>query len=157
SADHEPSVYGQPVTFTVDVTAKSPGAGTPTGSSVTLYDGSLTGTKLGDATLVSPGVYSLSNVSSLSVASVPPHTIVVDYGGDNHFLADNTQSGTHVVNKADTKTVLSPTTVSKLPGESFDLVAMVQPVNPPSSAPGQKPSTTVTFTFDNGGGVRQAT
>src|SRR5262249_47142581 len=149
AADSEPSVYGQPVTFTVDVTAKSPGAGTPTGT-VTLYDGSLTGTKLGVATPAGSGVYTLANVSSLSVAN---HTIVVDYGGDVHFLADGTQSGRHVVNKAGTTTVLSPTSVSTLPGESFDLVAMVQPRNPPSSAPVQKPSTTVTFTFDNGGGT----
>ncbi len=76
SSSTNPSVYGQPVTFTATVAAASPGGGTPTGM-VTFYDGKK---KLGTATL-SDGVASFET-SSLSVGT---HSITAVYGGDTDF------------------------------------------------------------------------
>ena len=71
-----PSVFGQSVTFTAQVSAVSPGAGTPTGT-VTFKDGSTT---LGTGSL-SAGTASFTT-AALAVGS---HSITAVYGGDTHF------------------------------------------------------------------------
>src|SRR5439155_97659 len=63
----QPSVFGQPVTFTATMAAKSPGAGTPTGT-VTFKDGSST---LGTGTLNSSG----QAMFTTSTLAVGPHSI----------------------------------------------------------------------------------
>jgi hypothetical protein len=72
----DPSVSGKAVTFTAQVTAVSPGAGTPTGT-VTFKNGATT---LGTGTL-SGGVATYTT-STLVAGS---HSITVVYGGDTHF------------------------------------------------------------------------
>ena len=71
-----PSVFGQSVTFTAQVSAVSPGAGTPTGT-VTFKDGSTT---LGTGSL-SAGTANFTT-AALAVGS---HSITAVYGGDTHF------------------------------------------------------------------------
>jgi hypothetical protein len=73
-----PSVPGQPVTFTATLSAVAPGAGTPTGT-VTFKDGA---TMLGTATLA--GGTAAFTTSALLEGS---HSITASYGGDGSFLA----------------------------------------------------------------------
>ena len=77
-----PGVFGQAATFTVQVTAVAPGAGTPTGTT-SFYDGN---------TLLGSG--SLEIVNGLDEATftttgldVGNHTITAVYEGDGNFLA----------------------------------------------------------------------
>jgi Tfp pilus assembly protein PilV len=92
-----PSVWGQPVTFTATVAAASPGAGTPTGT-VTFYDGSTT---LGTGTL-SGGVATYTT----SVLAIGTHSITAVYGGDTNFTGSTSSVLSQVVNQA-TLSVLS--------------------------------------------------
>jgi Bacterial Ig-like domain (group 3) len=73
------SILGQSVTFTAQVSAVSPGAGTPTGS-VEFFDGT---TDLGPATLFGGA----ANIST-SALTVGSHSITAEYSGDNaNYLA----------------------------------------------------------------------
>ncbi|MFN6053746.1 MAG: Ig-like domain repeat protein, partial [Planctomycetia bacterium] len=87
SASPNPSVFGQPVAFTVTVAPVSPGSGTPTGS-VSFFDGA---TLLGTRTL-SSGSASFST-GSLSVAS---HSITAVYAGDSSFTGSTSSATTQV-------------------------------------------------------------
>src|SRR5439155_702363 len=90
SSVHPWSVFGQPVTFTATVTAKSPGAGTPTGT-VTFKDGSIT---LGTGTLNGSGQATFTT-STLAVGS---HSITASYGGDASFNGSTSHPLTQTVN-----------------------------------------------------------
>ncbi len=98
-----PSVFGQPVTFTATVSAVAPGVGTPTGT-VTFLDG---GSPIGTGTL-SGGIATFTT-SALAVGN---HTITTSYGGDGNFngstgsLTGNPQ----VVNKDNTTTTITANT-----------------------------------------------
>jgi len=72
------------------VTAKSPGAGTPTGT-VTFKDGSST---LGTGTLDSSG-QAMFTTSTLTVGS---HSITASYGGDTTFKEGTSPKFTQTVN-----------------------------------------------------------
>ncbi len=72
-----PSTSGATVTFTATVTAKAPGAGTPTGT-VTFKDGSTT---LGTGTLNS----SKKATFATSTLAEGTHSITAVYGGDSNF------------------------------------------------------------------------
>src|SRR5439155_1181965 len=85
----QPSVFGQPVTFTATVAAKSPGAGTPTGT-VTFKDGSST---LGTGTLNSSG----QAMFTTSTLAVGPHSITASYGGDATFKESTSPKFTQTV------------------------------------------------------------
>src|SRR5207248_42379 len=85
-----PSVFGQPVTFTATVMAKSPGAGTPTGA-VTFKDGPST---LGTGTL--DGSHQATfTTSALAVGS---RSITAFYGGDANFNRGTSPKFTQTVN-----------------------------------------------------------
>ncbi len=70
-----PSVFGQAVTFTADVTANSPGSGTPTGTVTFDIDGNPTTENLsgGQATLAT------------STLTVGTHDVTATYNGDPNF------------------------------------------------------------------------
>lgn len=74
----DPSVYGQPVTFTATLTADAPGVGTPTGT-VSFMEGSTT---LATESLDSSAAASFST-SALAVGSA---TVTAVYSGDGDFL-----------------------------------------------------------------------
>src|SRR5206468_4232089 len=92
----QPSVFGQPVTFTATVAAKSPGAGTPTGT-VTFKDGSST---LGTGTLNSSG----QAMFTTSTLAVGPHSITASYGGDATFSGSTSSPLTQTVKRARART-----------------------------------------------------
>ncbi len=130
-----PSVFGQPITLTATVQPTSPGGGTPTGT-VTFED-TTTSTSLGSATLNGTGVATLSNVSSLSIAT---HTITATYAGDTNFATSN-GSVTQTVGKAGTTTTVTSSANPAVNGQSVTFTATVTPTSPGAGTP----TGTVTF------------
>jgi hypothetical protein len=139
-----PSVFGQPVTFTA--TVATAGAGTPTGN-VQFFDGA---TPIGSpVALNGSGIASLI-VSNLSVAS---HTISVQYAGSTGACTGtfNSSSGSlignpQVVNKANTTTgVTSNQTNPVGTGVPVTFTATVSPVAPGAG------TRTGTVTFNRNG------
>jgi hypothetical protein len=96
-----PSVFQQSVTFTVTVASTPPSSCTPTGGTVTLYDGpnSIGSTALTNGT----ATFVFSGASSLSVGV---HSIIASYAGDANFNSSNgglSPSPTQTVNPAITQ------------------------------------------------------
>ena len=97
-----PSVFGQPVSFTATIDPVAPGAGTPTGT----VQFSIDGVAFGAPVALSGGLATSSALSSLAVAG---HTVTAVYNGDSNFSgSDNTASPlTQTVNPADTTTAVA--------------------------------------------------
>ena len=130
-----PSVFGQPVTFTATVTANPPGSGTPTGT-VTFFDnGTLFDTKV----LVAG--HAGSTTASLSVGI---HSITVAYGGDGNFNASTSAPLAQTVLKAATVTMLTSSQNPSTFGQAVTFTATVSVVPPGAGAP------TGTVTFRDG-------
>ncbi len=125
SADPNPSVFGQSVTFTATVSVVSPGSGTPTGG-VTFYYGSIV---IGSGTLSGGTV-----TCPYDQLPVGADVITATYSGDSNF---NGSSGTttQTVNKADTSTSLSSDTNPSVFGQSVTFTATVSVVSPGSGTP----------------------
>jgi hypothetical protein len=79
SSSANPSVFGQPVTFTATVSPVNPAIGTPTGT----VQFKTNGMNFGSAASLSGG----SATSDALPATLPPgtYTVTVDYGGDGNF------------------------------------------------------------------------
>jgi len=137
-SSHNPSVFGQSVTFTATVAAVAPGSGTPTGT-VTFKNG---GTVLSSGTLVSGKV-------TFSTAALAPgaHSITVSYNGSTDFNTSTSGVLAQTVNKATTKTTLVSSHNPSVFGQSVTFTATVAAVAPGSGTP------TGTVTFKNGGTV----
>jgi uncharacterized repeat protein (TIGR01451 family) len=138
-----PSVLGQPVTFTATVSAVPPAAGTPTGI-MTFLDG---GNSIGTAPV--GGGVAIFTTSALAVGN---HTITTVYSGDGNF---NASSGSlignpQVVNKANTTTTVTSSSNPSVFGQPVTFTATVS-----SAAPGT-PTGTVTF-LDGGNSIGTAT
>jgi hypothetical protein len=134
-----PSVFGQPVTFTATVVASGGGAGTPSGS-VTLSDG---GNSLGTATLNQGKV-------SLTVTSLTPgsHTNSASYTGDVNFLPSSASGAagvTQVVGQSSTVTILSSSANPSVYGQVVKFSAAVTP----AGGGGGIPSGTLMFNDGN--------
>ncbi|MGH9125538.1 MAG: Ig-like domain repeat protein [Acidimicrobiales bacterium] len=140
SSDHNPSVFGQPVTLSATVTVNSPGSGTPTGM-VSFLDGA---SPLGSCTLMS-GSCSLSPVSSFSVTT---HSITATYGSDPNFLGSTSAMFSQVVKKAPTTTTLTANPSGSAGfGGPVTFTATVAPA-PPSTNPPAQPTGNVQFLVD---------
>ena len=123
-----PSVFGQPVTFTATVTSA---AGTPTGNVTFAADGTPLGTVAlagGQATVTTSGL------------AVGAHTITADYEGDVNSTPSS-DSLTQTVERAPTTTTLTSTPNPSTFGQPTTLTATVT-VNPPGAG---TPTGTVTF------------
>jgi len=130
-----PSVFGQPVTFTASVTANPPGSGVPTGLATFFVDG-----KSFAAATLSGGQASVTT-TGLAVGS---HTVMVTYGGDGNFNASASASLTQTVNQAATATMLSSSANPSVFGQPVTFTATVSVVLPGAGAP------TGTVTFKDG-------
>ncbi|HOC00117.1 MAG TPA: Ig-like domain repeat protein [Verrucomicrobiota bacterium] len=77
SSSANPAAPGQPVTFTMEVTAVAPGAGIPTGMVQFMLDGADTG---------APASLSAGN-ATLSLTTISPglHAVSASYAGDDNF------------------------------------------------------------------------
>jgi trimeric autotransporter adhesin len=121
-----PGVFGQSLTFTAQVSAVSPGTGTPTGS-IIFKDGT---TSIGSAPLT-------AGVGSLTISSLVPgdHSITAVYSGDTNYLASTSATVTQVVDQASTTTILTALPESSYLGESVTFVAQVAAVSPGKGTP----------------------
>jgi len=126
-ASSQPSVYGQPVTFTATVSVVSPGAGTPTGT-VTFEDGS---TVLGTVSLDNNGVATF-RISTLAVGS---HSITAVYGGDANDLGSTSNAVSQVVNQDTTTTTLTSSANPIIYGQPVTFTATVSVVSPGVGTP----------------------
>lgn len=122
-----PSVYGQAVTFTVQVSAAAPGSGTPTGS-VTLMDGAVT---LGVAPLNGSGQATLST-TALGVGS---HPITASYPGDGNFTPSTSAGLSQTVNKADPVIVVTSSPNPSVYLQAVTFTATVSAVPPGAGIP----------------------
>jgi prepilin-type N-terminal cleavage/methylation domain-containing protein len=132
SSNHNPSTYGQSVTFTATVT----GAGvTPTGTVQFTIDG----TNFGGAVTLSGGNATSGATTTLSIGN---HTITAIYNGDNNYLTSTgTLSGGQTVNKATSATSVSSNHNPSTYGQSVTFTASV-------GGAGTTPTGTVQFTID---------
>jgi hypothetical protein len=105
-----PSVSGQPVTFTATVTSSA--GSTPTGT-VTFSDGA---NSLGTCALNGSGVATFVTSSPLAVAS---HSITAIYGGDANYAASTSPAVTETVNAAGFAP--SPTGLTVTAGQSLPI------------------------------------
>ncbi|QPP09233.1 hypothetical protein G4Z16_25605 [Streptomyces bathyalis] len=137
----DPSVVGEPVTFTATVSPVAPGAGTPTGS-VTFNFGD------GSPAVVVPLVAGVATTShAYATTTGSPFTISASYGGDANFTGSATGPGlTHTVNVAATTTVLTDVPDPSVVGEPVTFTATVAPVVPGAGTP----TGTVVFDFGDG-------
>jgi hypothetical protein len=134
--------FGNSASFTANVAATAPGAGSPTGT-VQFYDGS---TLLGSATVNSSGDASYST----SALAVGTHTITATYAGDTNF---NTSTST-----AFSQTVVSgvPTSLTISAGNNQattvanDFATLLQ-VRATDSSGNPVPNASVTFTINANG------
>jgi 6-phosphogluconolactonase (cycloisomerase 2 family) len=114
-----PSVYGQSVIFTANVSPAS-GSGTPTGTVQFFVDSSLFDTE----TIVSGAATSVS-ISTLTMGT---HTVTTTYSGDSNFTSSTgTLSGGQVVNDAgsNVNVVLTTGTDPSIYGQSLTFTATV--------------------------------
>jgi autotransporter-associated beta strand protein len=131
-----PSVFGQPITFTATVTPMAPATGTPTGL-VTFEDGTV---MLGTGILVN-GVATFTTTTPLSLGG---HSITAVYGGDNTFATSTSTPLTQTVNQASTTTTLSASSNPSGFGQMVTFTAIVTAVSPGAGIP------TGTVTFSDG-------
>ncbi|MBK9519957.1 MAG: Ig-like domain repeat protein [Anaeromyxobacter sp.] len=132
TSSQNPSVFGQPVTFTATATATAPGAGTPTGT-VTFLDGATT---LGTCTLAA-GTCTLAT-SALSVAT---HAITISLPASASFAASTSPTLSQVVNRAASAAAVAVNPSPALVGEAVTLTATLAAVAPGAGTP----TGTVTF------------
>jgi autotransporter-associated beta strand protein/adhesin HecA-like repeat protein len=134
SASANPSIFGQPVTFTATVTPTPPATGIPTGTVTFTIDGvaNPTGVPLsvGQATF---------NTATLGVGN---HTITAAYSGDGNYNLSTSAALTQTVNRANTATVVITSTNPSVFGQPVTFTALV--VSPVPAATGT-PTGTVTF------------
>lgn len=128
SSSANPSVFGQPVTFTA--TVSTTGLGTPSGN-VQFFDGA---TPIGGAVALNGSGQAQITTSSLSVGN---HTISAQYagastagGGGFTTSTGNLTGNPQVVNKANTTSTLSSPTNPSATGQSITFTATVNPVAP---------------------------
>lgn len=117
-----PSLFGQPVTLTITVSAAGGGSGIPSGT-VTLSDGA---SQLGSAQLDATGKASIS-VSSFAPGS---HNLSGAYVGDANFASSSASAGaggvSQVVNQSNTTVSLISSQNPSVYGQSVTITATVQ-------------------------------
>jgi hypothetical protein len=126
SSSHNPSVFGQSVTFTATVAAVSPGSGTPTGT-VTFKNGA---SALGSVTLVSGKA-----TFSTSALTVGTHSITAIYNGSVDYKTSTSAALTQTVNKAATATTLTSSPNPSTFNQIVTFTATVAAVAPGSGTP----------------------
>ncbi|MFF7232572.1 Ig-like domain repeat protein [Streptomyces sioyaensis] len=135
----DPTVTGQPVTFTATVAPTPPGAGVPTGT-VTFDFGD------GTAAITAPVSGGVATVAhTYRAATGSPYTVTAHYSGDSNF---SSSSGTdlHTVVPASTRTTVTAAPDPSVAGQPVTLTATVAPLGPGAGVP----TGTVTFDFGDG-------
>jgi len=127
----DPTVFGQPVTFTATVTANPPATGTPTGT-VTFTVTGPGGTVTGSGTL-SGGVATFTT-SALDANDIA-YTVTAVYNPDTATFLTSTGTDTHKVNRADTEIAITVIPNPATVGETVSYIAFVEAVPPGAGVP----------------------
>ena len=127
TSSHNPSVFGEGVSFTATVTAVAPGAGTVDGSVQFKVDG----TDLGSPVALTGGSASSPSINTLSVAG---HTVTAVYSGSANFNG-STSTLTQTVGKAATTTVVTSSVSPSVFGQDVSFTASVSTNSPGSGTP----------------------
>ena len=116
-----PSVFGQLITFSANVSVVAPGGGGPSSGTVTFFDN---GTMIGSGALGDgPATFSISTLA------VGNHPITATFGGNASYNGSTgTLTGTpQVVSKANTTIVLATSASPSTFGQSITLTATISP------------------------------
>ena len=139
------SVFGQTVTYTVTVSADSPGAGTPTGT-VSISCPPPSG-------LTQQGrLFDESGMPGVAIATFTTNTVTLGtqamtavYSGDGNFTGSTSTTLMQMVNQAATATTLTASTTASVFGQTVTYTVTVSAVSPGAGTP------TGTVTFMEGG------
>ncbi|MEU9763216.1 Ig-like domain repeat protein [Streptomyces sp. NPDC047987] len=135
----QPSVCGESVTFTVQVSPEPPETTTPTGTvSVIISDDG--------PTIVAPLDAAGQAQVTVDDLGVGTHQAIAAYSGDSTFDPSSSGLVTQVVNAADTTTVVTAGPNPSVCGETVTLCATVT-IDPPGTG---TPTGTITFTGPGG-------
>ncbi len=135
-----PSVSGQPVTYTATVTVVSPAAGIPTGT-VSFEDGGLTIAGCGARALTAAG----TATCPFTYAGAGTHSVTAMYSGDSDFAGSTSPTLMQAVNQASTSTALASSVNPSVTGQSVTVTASVSVIAPGTGTP------TGSVMFDDGG------
>jgi hypothetical protein len=148
TSSHNPSVFGQSVTFTATVAAVPPGSGTPTGT-VTFKNGL---TVLSSVALVSGKA-----TFAISALTAGTRSITATYNSNLDFNASTSAALTQTVNKAATSTMLKSSMNPSTAGFPVPFTVTVAAIAPGSGTPTGsvtlKDGTTVLQTLSLSGGT----
>ena len=123
---HNPSVFGQSVTFTATVAAVAPGGGMPTGT-VTFKNG---------LTVLGTGTISAGKATfSTSTLTVGAHSITADYTGSVDYNTSVSAVLTQTVNKAATATTMTSSPNPSTLGQTVTFKVAVTVVAPGGGTP----------------------
>ena len=140
-ATANPSVSGQPVTYTATISVTTPGAGKPTG----MVDFKDVGVDITGCTVAAVNTTIETATCKTSPSSGSVHSIVANYSGDSNFKGATSSPVDQVVNAAATTTSLKSTTNPSLVNRSVTFTATVSVTPPGSGIP------TGAIEFENGG------
>lgn len=122
-----PSVFGQPVTFTLTVTPVAPGSGQPTGSVIFTIDG---------VPRPAVGLNALGQAThTLADLGVGSHTVSATYSGDGNFTGGTATLPTQQVNQASTQTTVVSSNPTSVFGQPVTFTATVSPIAPGAGTP----------------------
>ncbi len=145
-----PSVTGQPVTFTATVAPQSPATGTPTGSVTFSINGTGGGSvacdTTGDTVALSGNTASCSIGAGL-LAQFSPYTVSGTYSGDSNFATSTGSVNQTVAKQSATISVVSSVPGLLLGGQAVTFTATVTPSGPPP------PTGSVVFSVVGSGGT----
>jgi hypothetical protein len=128
-----PSVTGQPVTYTATVSASSPGTGTSTGT-IQFKDGSSTISGCATQTLNGSGVATCV-VSSGYDASGGNRTVSAVYSGDGDYNGSTSSNLTQSVGRASTSAAVVSSDLTAVVGQLISYTGTVTVTAPGSGAP----------------------
>ncbi len=149
TSSSNPSVYGQPVTFTVTVTPE-PGAGPLPGTGTVTF--TLDGIQVPDKPLVNNQAV-LDPVLDLGlVLSVGTHQVQVTFNGDGDFNAQSRSlTPNQLVNRAPTSITVTQSPATPVFGQPVTVTVGIKAVPPGGTALGANvPTGLVTFIVNNG-------
>jgi hypothetical protein len=127
SASPNPSVYGQPISFTATVAGVVSGYGVPSG----MVQFQLDGANFGAPVMLSAGQ---ATSASLATLGVGPHTITAQYLGDTQF-STSTGTSTATIYQAGTTTTVSADQPYSVFGQTVTFTATVVPATSGAAIP----------------------
>ena len=113
-----PSTYGQAVSFSANVAALAPGAGTPTGTVQFVVDGG----NFGSPVMLAAGSATSSSISTLTEGA---HSVSAIYSGDSNFSASSSATLGQTVNQASAATTVTSSQNPSVFGQSITLTATI--------------------------------